>query len=94
MSNKIISFIVSKDYHNEKLENIISNNDIAINQDIINYGVLIYELLENKQISDSHIESIKESVKENLSKEYKNNIDTIQQENIIFMFFFNEKKTL
>ena len=83
MANKIISFIVSKDYHNEKLENIISNNDIAINQDIINYGVLIYDLLENKQISDSHIESIKETVKENLSKEYKNNIDTIQSENII-----------
>jgi hypothetical protein len=83
MANKIISFIVSKDYHNEKLENIISNNDIAINQDIINYGVLIYELLENKQISDSHIESIKETVKENLSKEYKNNIDIIQGENII-----------
>lgn len=79
MSNKIISFIVGKDYHNEKLDNIISNNDISINEDIINYGIFVYELLENKQINDSHIQEIKD----NLSKEYKSNIDIIQGENII-----------
>ena len=78
-TNKIISFIVGKDYHNEKLDNIISNNNISINEDIINYGIFVYELLENKQINDLHIQEIKD----NLSKEYKSNIDLIQGENII-----------
>uniref|UniRef100_A0A6C0I200 Uncharacterized protein n=1 Tax=viral metagenome TaxID=1070528 RepID=A0A6C0I200_9ZZZZ len=54
--NKIVSFLVSKEYSNSKLDDIISKSDISINESIINYGVLIYECantLEGAKLQDA-----------------------------------------
>ena len=78
-SNKIISFLVSGDYHNEKLAHIISKNDIAINQEIIHYGMLIYDCVQNKKLESDQIQDIKTI----LEKDYKINLESINNENII-----------
>ena len=77
--NKIVSFLVSCDYYNEKLEHIISKNDIAINQEIIHYGMLIYDCVQNKKLESDQIQEIKIL----LEKDYKINLESINNENII-----------
>lgn len=55
--NKIISFLVNKDYSNSKLDDIILKNDASINEAIINYGILIYECantIEGAKLQDAH----------------------------------------
>ena len=75
MTNKIISFLVNIDYHNEKLDTIISKNDIMLNEQIINYGILIYEYIQNKTLDNTETEKFQErvqNIKDSLEKDYKN----------------------
>jgi len=77
--NKIVSFLVGGDYYNEKLEHIISKNDILINQEIIHYGMLIYDCVQNKKLEESQIQDIKTI----LENDYKINLESVNTENII-----------
>lgn len=83
MSNKTISFLVSADYHNEKLEAIIAKNDVTINEEIIYYGILVYEcgqkIDKNKTLESNYAQEIKELVE----RDYKINTELINSENII-----------
>ena len=78
-TNKIISFLVSGDYTNPRLDNIFSKNDTIINEEIIHYGILIYDCVQNKKLQEDQIQEIKTS----LEKDYKINIELSNNENII-----------
>jgi hypothetical protein len=78
-SNKIISFLVSGDYTNPRLDSIFSKNDTNINEEIIHYGILIYDCVQNKKLQEYQIQDIKSS----LEKDYKINIELSNNENVI-----------
>jgi len=80
--NKTISFLVSNDYHNEELNNIILKNDSTINEEIIHYGLLIYNCVQNKKI-DNYEKSQIQDIKNLLESEYKSNNESLNSENII-----------
>lgn len=83
-NNKMISFLVSPSYHNEKLDIIIEKNDTVINEQIINYGILIYESVKksNDQIDKTlEYENIKEEIKTTLEADYKINSELLENKN-------------
>lgn len=87
-NNKMISFLVNNNYNNEKLDTIIEKNDTAINEQIINYGILVYECIKNESIhvynQNENIEEnakIREEIKAALEAEYKINSELLENKN-------------
>jgi len=89
-NNKIISFLVDSNYHNEKLDTIIEKNDTVINEQIINYGILVYESVKksnieiNKTLEQCETAIIQERIQEikaALEKDYKLNIELLENKN-------------
>jgi hypothetical protein len=88
-NNKMISFLVDSNYHNEKLDTIMEKNDTVINEQIINYGILIYESVKksNEQIDKNitlenyEIARIKEEIKATLEANYKINSELLENKN-------------
>jgi hypothetical protein len=81
MDTKIISLIVHKDFINDQFDQFIQKNDIEINQDIINFGVLLYsQFITHTQIHQSiHTKNITDQLHSNFTEKFNN----INEENII-----------
>jgi hypothetical protein len=95
-NNKIISFLVSPNYHNEKLDAIILKNDTAINEQILHHGILFYECSQqidkNTNFENIQVQEQVQAIKATLEKEYKINIELLENQNTENIILKNDCK--